>query len=83
MLMVFRLIIFFYFISSSICTNSKVSERIEKDFNAQKSYKSEYLSKEIGSYSRGGVQTQSAVTTQHGHESGTSKIFNPNLLKTV
>lgn len=73
MLIVFRLIILYYFITISICDDEKPLDNREKElYTSQgRSYKPEYSSGAVGSYSRGGLYAQSAVTAHHGHESGT------------
>lgn len=40
-----------------------------------KSHKPEYTSGGVGSYSRGGLYAQSAVTAHHGHEPGNLPIY--------
>lgn len=73
MLIVFRLIVFYYCVTTSTCNVESPTENpVSPPYSSSpKSYKTAYSSGDVASYSRGALYAPSAVMTQHDHETGT------------
>lgn len=73
MLILLRLIIFYYIVTISFCNIEKATEnpQITSCSSEAKSSKSVYSNEEVASYARGATYAPSAVVGPHGHETGT------------